>query len=45
MKIESFYKLYDTSCTQKLQNDEKTDIDDVINTSKMSYMPQNVFRD
>ena len=43
VKIKSFCKIYDTCCGQKLQNDEKNDIDDVTNTSKMSDMPQNFF--
>ena len=42
MKMKSFYTHYDTSCSKKLQND---DIDDVINPSNMSDMPQNFSSD
>ena len=34
MKIKSFYTLNDTCYSQKLQSNVKSDIDDVINTSK-----------
>ena len=43
VKIKSFYTLHDTWCGQKLQNDIKSGIDDVINTSKIPDIPQNVF--
>ena len=40
MKIKSFYTPYDTCYDQKLQNDVRSDIDDIMNTLAMSDMPQ-----
>ena len=41
LKIKSFYALYDTRYSQKLQNYLKSDIYDVIDTSNMSDRFQN----